>query len=96
MNGCIYRTADDKCEFWSDYGKGVVYYCDFDDCEEKKPTNADRIRSMTDEKLAEWASIREMCFIYHLLINDPDLRNKCRIYENCKDCWLDWLKEECE
>lgn len=62
----------------------------------KPKTNADRIRSMTDEELAEWASIREMCFIYHLLINDPDLRNKCRIYENCKDCWLDWLKEECE
>ena len=57
-------------------------------------TNADRIRAMTDEELAEWASIREMCFIYHLLINDPDLRNKCRIYENCKDCWLEWLKQE--
>ena len=59
-------------------------------------TNAHRIRAMTDEELAEWASIREMCFIYHLLINDPDLRNKCRIYDNCKDCWLDWLKQESE
>lgn len=54
MNGCIYRTEDNKCEFWSDYGKGVVSYCDFDDCEEKKPTNADHIRSMTDEELAEF------------------------------------------
>ena len=75
-------------------------YCYVDDVkpcigyEPKKLTNADKIRSMTDEELAEWASIREMCFIYHLLINDPDLRNKCRIYENCKDCWLEWLKQE--
>lgn len=54
MNGCVYRTEDSKCEFYSDYGKGIVSYCDFDDCEEKKPSNADRIReTVTDEELAQ-------------------------------------------
>lgn len=51
-----------------------------------KKTNADRIRSMSDEELAEW-------------VNSPcppstlcDLNDN---YEpNCKDCWLAWLKQD--
>ena len=56
MNGCVYRTEDNKCKFWSDYGKGIVSYCDPCDCEEKTASNADRIRSMSDEELAEWTT----------------------------------------
>lgn len=94
MNGCIYRTRSDLCmKFTTEQS---ISFCVGKKCPDRKESNADRIRSMTDEELAEWASIREMCFIYHLLINDPDLRNKCRIYENCKDCWLEWLKQEGE
>lgn len=94
MNGCIYRTRSDLCmKFTTDKS---ISFCVGKKCPDRKESNADRIRAMTDEELAEWASIREMCFIYHLLINDPDLRNKCRIYENCKDCWLEWLKQEGE
>lgn len=58
MNGCVYRTTDGKCEFYSDHGKGIVSWCDFDDCEEKKPSNADRIRAMTDEELANFIAIQ--------------------------------------
>ena len=78
MNGCVYRTEDNKCEFYSDYGKGIVSYCDFDDCEDKKPSNADRIRAMTDEELAEWLSCN--------CTGDG--------YGNSAEDWLDWLKEE--
>ena len=49
-------------------------------------TNADRIRSMTDEELADWLSIyccRNKTYDAH-----------CTTFGNCKDCWLDWLHEE--
>lgn len=80
MNGCVYRTEDNKCEFYSDYGKGIVSYCDFDDCEEKKLSNADRIRHSSDEELAEWVWGAETAG---------------RAYgPRGKNAWLDWLKEE--
>ena len=60
---------------------------------EGKPTNADRIRSMTDEELAEILS--SYCV-------DKSLFNKCNLRyilsdENvCKKCYLEWLKSESE
>ena len=53
-------------------------------------TNTDRIRSMTDEKLAEWlcrkADCNEYCCAYRSYCNKND--------EACKQAWLEWLKEE--
>ena len=50
-----------------------------------KKTNADRIRSMTDEELAGW--LRDF--------GDCDgLNRRCKGFWKCKECWLDWLKEE--
>ena len=55
----------------------------------KPQTNADRIRAMTDEELAD-------------LFADNDC-GYCRIHDfcfakgsaiNCEDVWLDWLKQE--
>ena len=54
----------------------------------RKTTNADRIRSMTDEELAEWIAYRQGCF------ERQDKR--CSKYGTCRDCWFDWLKEEFE
>lgn len=60
---------------------------------ETKPTNADRIRNMTDEELAEILS--SYCV-------DKSLFNKCNLKyilsdENvCKKCYLEWLKSESE
>lgn len=60
---------------------------------EGKETNADRIRSMTDEQLAEILS--SYCV-------DKTLFNKCNLRyilsdENvCKKCYLKWLKSENE
>ena len=50
-------------------------------------TNADRIRAMTDEELAEWRS-RGQCPTGHYH-GDYDCMNR-----SCKDCWLEWLKGE--
>ncbi len=56
----------------------------------RKPiTNADKIRAMTDEELAQlfaddncgYCRIHDFCFA-----------KGCRI--NCEDVWLDWLKQE--
>ena len=53
---------------------------------ENHKTNADRIRQMTDEELAEY------------LGTDLDgcVGRKCVIDDNtdCQKCWLDWLKQE--
>ena len=53
----------------------------------KPVTNADRIRSMTDEELAQY-------------MGDVQTWGGCPNHgarnctENCADCWLDWLKQE--
>lgn len=52
-----------------------------------KQTNADRIRSMTDEELA----LAVMC---PADITGGD--TKCDQYHNCRKCTLDWLQRESE
>lgn len=51
-------------------------------------TNADRIRAMTDEKLAEWFAGHDAGLVANVLNND--------YVEPTKDGWLEWLKQECE
>lgn len=46
-----------------------------------KSTNADRIRAMTDEELADFM------ILFSDYVPNPDGRRR-------KDCWLDWLKQE--
>lgn len=95
MNGCVYRTQDNKCEFYSDYGKGIVSYCDFDDCEDKKPSKADRIRAMTDEELADHFTqfYYDGPKFYCPAVADVG-EGACAANYDCRQCWLDWLKEE--
>lgn len=51
-------------------------------------TNADRIRSMTDEELAGWL-LSQGCNAHS---NDE----WCKKHRNCQACWLEWLKQEYE
>ena len=54
----------------------------------KAQTNADRIRSMTDEELAKFIYEQADCFCvarYGVCIKDED---------TCRAAWLKWLKEE--
>lgn len=54
----------------------------------EKQTNADRIRSMTDEELAKFIYEQADCFCaarYGVCIKDED---------TCRAAWLKWLKEE--
>lgn len=53
----------------------------------KKPTNADRIRSMSDEELAEIIACPKGLFD----------RMECFDYSrHCEDCVLEWLQQPAE
>ncbi len=60
-----------------------------------KPTNADRIRAMTDEELtiflAETSRCSDWCNLYEKCKPKVDYP-----YSVCLETWNDWLKEECE
>lgn len=84
---CVYY-ADGKCKKYG--GDGVVSYCVLGPCSDERKSNADRIRNMTDEELANW------------IINidtdhpcPPDGSCAC-MNNNCMNGWLDWLKQEAE
>ena len=55
----------------------------------KKQTNADKIRQMSDEELAEYLNNElDACCGKPCDWNDPST--------DCDTCWLDWLKQEVE
>lgn len=53
---------------------------------EKSQTNAEHIRSMSDEELAVFAS--------DLGCHPSASLKTCRGVGHCPECWLDWLKQE--
>jgi hypothetical protein len=53
----------------------------------KPLTNADRIRAMSDEELAEQLSTK-------YCPNDSSYKQKCVEQVSCWSCWLGWLKKE--
>lgn len=67
-------------------------YCIFacENGESFKPiTNADRIRSMTDEELADWLGV------YCNGQTAQEVGKPCVSgMGSCEECWLDWLREE--
>jgi hypothetical protein len=77
MDGCVYKTADGKCEKFSD--DEVISYCVEAPCHYERPSNADRIRAMSDEELAEW-------------MNDGWLDIAIDKSMVSTEQWLEWLK----
>lgn len=72
---------------WDSYFGGTrCTRCDF--VERPKPSNADRIRAMTDEELAQWiAGIYPDC--------PPGFSPAPLGCDDvCAECWLEWLKGE--
>ena len=56
---CIYFEKDGKCRKFSD--NTAVSYCVMGPCPEQKSSNADRIRAMSDEELAELLISADFC-----------------------------------
>ena len=79
---CVYCTEDGYCKKFSD--KEVTSWCIQSPCKDEKPSNADRIRSMTDEELA-----------MIIACQDHKQGDEC-IDASCKDCLLEWLKQEAD
>ena len=49
---CVYFEKDGKCRKFSD--ENTTSYCVMGPCPDETPTNADRIRTMTDEELSKF------------------------------------------
>lgn len=81
----IYSDGKARCYSWSDK------WIDAEVIDSKPVTNADRIRAMTDEELAE---------MFDEYSKRNDVCPKFGAYschgENCFACWLDWLKSPVE
>ena len=70
-----------------------IPFFDSENCQNYRGmTNADKIRTMSDEELAEWL-IRVQYREGDICAPTHDVQN-CRYAEGCKACWLEWLKEE--
>ena len=87
---------DEKCQKCKNNGTAICNRCDmfydeFDPIDKPPKTNADRIRAMTDEELADLVSPLSCCH---------EKGQDCMKYSdgtggrNCYKCWLDWLKQE--
>ena len=87
MNGCIYRTKDGECDLYAEGGKYTAF-CEMENCVGRKMSNADRIRSMTDEDL--------MRFLLRVgtLENRPWCDDEPCNNRYCSECITEWLKEE--
>lgn len=86
---CAYCTEDGHCKKFSD--KEVVSWCVQGPCQYEKPSNADCIRAMTDEELAEF-------FLDCVACDDcPVIKSRCkREWANCMDAALSWPQSPAE
>jgi len=92
MNGCVYKTPDGQCEKFSD-GE-VRSWCVDGPCEYAVPSNADRIRGMTDEELA--VLCEDGCPPGAPICNSVETIEGETVKEHCQRCWLSWLKAPVE
>lgn len=81
---CVYKSDDGICKKYST--DGVTSYCVDGPCTEEVLSNADRIRSMTDEEL------RDFLYDYKFTEMCVEGCEKCVYGGRCEDRLLDWLK----
>ena len=62
----------------------------------RKKTNADRIRAMTDEELMEFLEHDYWSIDYCKKDAPIDQETKECLLPSCKQCWLEWLKQEAD
>lgn len=88
----------DNAMFWMRVYLKLANYEDEEELIERKPlTNADRIRAMTDEELAEWIAKHMYCAECMFFNDDNGTCNyKQRYGKGCNGAMLDWLRQEAE
>lgn len=82
-DGVINMETEDGKKCWCGSSGEGVHFRKCDDSDGDLITNADRIRQMTDEELAEWLT---------RITDDAQLDARTR----CNYQWDKWLKEEVE
>ena len=89
---CVY-WSDGMCKKFSD--DKVTSFCVEGPCSDQMPSNADKIRAMSDEELAG--------FLMKLMHNNIQCFGEgmfpyhpCPQEQNCKQCGLDWLQQPAE
>lgn len=73
----------------------LKYICDLPQKEKIALTNADRIRAMAEEELAEFISSMASCSGCKAKMAETSAPCK-GLYAGCKGNWLDWLRQELE
>ena len=88
MTNCKYITKNGRCGLKGSYA--YRHGCFGEDmCRCREPmTNAQRIRAMSDEEMAEFISSIPMC-----VGKDEDVN--CEI-DVCNECFLKWLQQPAE
>lgn len=82
---CVHEYLSPMSDTCRECGIAMLNY---EEAKQKPMTNADRIRSMTDEELAEWISEYTDCLCG---IHKPGCS---KTKGTCVATWLDWLKQE--
>jgi len=87
---CKYREESNLPypSFYCKHFNGNVELLGCDEGIPKVKTNADRVRSMTDEELAEW-------FLKIAACPCDAMNGGCALNDDtCRQAWFKWLKEE--
>lgn len=85
---CVYCTDDLKCTKYTD--DEATSFCVLGPCKYQIPSFGDKIRTMSDEELAEWICQGE-CPSDH---GWPELAYEYCSDTDCYECWLQCLKKE--
>lgn len=94
---CVYFEKDGKCRKFSD--DTVISYCVMGPCPEQKLSNADRIRDMSDEELANTMYSNPI-----FIVCDAVCKGDCAAIDTlndtkedaCKRTILEWLQQPAE
>ena len=90
---CIHFEKNGRCRKFSD--DTAVSYCVMGPCPEQTLSNADRIRRMTDEELAEFISRIEIGD-FGQQVYGKTFCDMCKGQYECDDCRLWWLQQPAE
>ena len=94
---CIYFEKNGRCRKFSD--DTAVSYCVMGPCPEQTPSNADRVRAMSDEELANEMNYRSISTICDIVC-----QGDCKAIatlnktsgEVCKEIIMKWLQQPAE
>lgn len=108
MNGCIYRTEENKCKQFS--VGGVLSFCYLDGtCDCRILSNADSIRAMSDEGLAnqlvseQYVAMKMVLTLLYQKLKDEEILDEkdakegfCDFENEVKKRWGEMVKEKLE